>query len=160
MISLNEYHYLLSVMAIRERAEQILQLAFEDKTHFSLRLDKLNDIAEFTTRIIRSQYPSGKIPLHSRWRHFEINNRDRAGFLQELPPLIRVKAQIDLATVSVLMDAGAGPDWFYLDGEGRRWSRSEGLAQASLEMFQSGKIFRGPARFMAGRRRGLAAVNP
>ncbi len=94
MISLNEYHYLLSVMAIRERAEQILQLAFEDKTHFSLRLDKLNDIAEFTTRIIRSQYPSGKIPLHSRWRHFEINNRDRAGFLQELPPLIELKRKL------------------------------------------------------------------
>jgi Protein of unknown function (DUF1688) len=140
MISLIEYHYLLSVMAIRERSEQILQLALEDKTRFSLRLEKLNDVAEFTTGIIRSQYPSGKIPLHSRWRHFEINQQNRAGFLQELPPLARVKAQIDLATVSVLLDAGAGPDWFYLDHEGRRWSRSEGLAQASLEMFRSGKF--------------------
>ena len=144
MMSLNEYHYLLSVMAIRERAEQILQLALEDKTHFSLRLEKLNDVAEFTTRIIRSQYPSGKIPLHSRWRHFEINDQNRAGFLQELPPLARVKAQIDLATVSVLLDAGAGPDWFYLDHEGRRWSRSEGLAQASLEMFLAGKFSADP----------------
>ena len=49
-----------------------------------------------------------KFHLHSRWRHFVVEGRDRANFLQELPPLERAKSQLDLAMIAVLLDAGAG----------------------------------------------------
>lgn len=46
---------------------------------------------------------------------------------------------IDLFVVSVLLDAGAGNEWSYRSKEsGKVFSRSEGLAVASLEMFKSG----------------------
>ena len=46
---------------------------------------------------------------------------------------------IDLFVVSVLLDAGAGNKWSYRSKEsGKVFSRSEGLAVASLEMFKSG----------------------
>jgi hypothetical protein len=46
---------------------------------------------------------------------------------------------IDLFVVSVLLDAGAGTSWSYKSKEsGKVYSRSEGLAVATLEMFKSG----------------------
>lgn len=46
---------------------------------------------------------------------------------------------IDLFVVSVLLDAGAGTTWSYKSKEsGKIFSRSEGLAVASLEMFKTG----------------------
>ena len=51
----------------------------------------------------------------------------------------RARAEFDLATISVLLDAGAGPDWSYRDpATGASVSRSEGLALASLDMFAAG----------------------
>jgi hypothetical protein len=45
---------------------------------------------------------------------------------------------VDLATVSVLVDAGAGHQWKYTDVNGQVFQRSEGLAVASLAMFKDG----------------------
>ena len=51
----------------------------------------------------------------------------------------RARAEFDLAMVSVLLDAGAGPSWRYRDPlTGSKIGRSEGLALASLEMFVRG----------------------
>ena len=51
----------------------------------------------------------------------------------------RARAEFDLAIVSVLLDAGAGPDWRYADAQtGQSIGRSEGLALASLVMFADG----------------------
>lgn len=51
----------------------------------------------------------------------------------------RTRRLIDLFVVSVLLDAGAGNKWSYRSKEsGKVFSRSEGLAVASLEMFKSG----------------------
>jgi len=45
---------------------------------------------------------------------------------------------IDLFFVSVLLDAGAGDDWRYIEpGTERKYERSEGIAVASLYMFNS-----------------------
>lgn len=44
---------------------------------------------------------------------------------------------IDLFLVSVLLDAGAGTQWGYTSKDnGKVYRRSEGLAVASLDMFQ------------------------
>src|SRR5262249_53387197 len=51
----------------------------------------------------------------------------------------RARAEFDLAIVSVLVDAGAGPTWRYRDRlTGSEIGRSEGLALASLDMFAAG----------------------
>jgi hypothetical protein len=50
----------------------------------------------------------------------------------------RARAEFDLAIVSVLLDAGAGPQWRYRDQGSRAVGRSEGLAIASLDMFVDG----------------------
>jgi hypothetical protein len=45
---------------------------------------------------------------------------------------------IDLFFVSVLLDAGAGDHWRYIEpGTEREYERSEGIAVASLYMFKS-----------------------
>src|SRR5207248_78619 len=49
------------------------------------------------------------------------------------------RARLDLAVVSVLLDAGAGPGWVYREAEtGQVVGRSEGLAVASLRAMQAG----------------------
>ena len=49
------------------------------------------------------------------------------------------RAGFDLAIVSVLLDAGAGPQWRYEEGRtGKTHTRSEGLAVASFDMFIGG----------------------
>jgi hypothetical protein len=51
----------------------------------------------------------------------------------------RCRRLLDLFLVSVLLDAGAGTKWQYKSKEnGKIYSRSEGLAVASLEMFKIG----------------------
>jgi hypothetical protein len=46
---------------------------------------------------------------------------------------------VDLFFVSVLLDAGAGDVWRYKEsGSGQEVVRSEGIAVASLHMFQAG----------------------
>lgn len=50
----------------------------------------------------------------------------------------RCRRLIDLFLVSVLLDAGAGTQWSYKSvKDGRTYRRSEGLAVASLEMFEA-----------------------
>ncbi|ETO10243.1 hypothetical protein RFI_27134, partial [Reticulomyxa filosa] len=45
---------------------------------------------------------------------------------------------IDLTFVSVLLDAGAGENWKYVDRYGHTFNRSEGIGAASLQMFLDG----------------------
>ncbi len=50
---------------------------------------------------------------------------------------------MDLAVVSVLLDAGAGPAWSYREpGTGETYGRSEGLGVASFHMFANGAFSR------------------
>ena len=86
------------------------------------------------TEVTLNRYAWGPIPYHSRWRHFEAGGVDRLAELNRLlegaTPRERVKAHIDLVVVSVLLDAGAGPDWSYTESaSGQRFTRSEGLGK-------------------------------
>jgi Protein of unknown function (DUF1688) len=57
----------------------------------------------------------------------------------------RARAAFDLAIVSVVLDAGAGPSWRYRDAAtGIEVTRSEGLALASLRWFESGGLSSDP----------------
>ncbi len=61
--------------------------------------------------------------------------------LSGAPAAERGRTRIDLAVISVLLDAGAGGDWRYREtGTGKDFSRSEGLAVASFHLFLSGAL--------------------
>ena len=83
--------------------------------------------------------------------------------LQSWPSLVdsqeRTRRLIDLCVVSVLLDAGAGNRWKYRSKEsGKYYSRSEGLAVASFEMFKSGFFSSDPAEPCVVDAAGLARV--
>ncbi len=129
---------------MRERAHEILEAGFADSLpHFRVELAQLAPTADFVAGVIRDNYPNLKVPLHARWRHFVFGGHDlwakiaRGAAWKDAKA--RARAEFDLAIVSVLLDAGAGPDWRYHDAEtGLIIGRSEGLALASLRMFQNG----------------------
>lgn len=130
---------------IRERAHALLARARAGESlHFSIGDDAtLDAVAARVANITRKRYPEGHIPYHSRWRHFEAGGIDRRGQLDvelaSLEAVERARAQIELTIISVLLDAGAGPDWSYVEAStGQRFSRSEGLGVASFNAFLDG----------------------
>ncbi|HEY2754647.1 MAG TPA: DUF1688 family protein [Pseudolabrys sp.] len=135
---------LLSSGAVRERAREILEVGLADALpHFRVDIAKLAPTAGFVAEVIRANYPDLKVLLHARWRHFVFNGRDLwaeiAAKTKWPDAAAQARAAFDLAIVSVLLDAGAGPDWCYRDAAtGLTIGRSEGLALASLRMFEAG----------------------
>ncbi|MGY4285016.1 hypothetical protein ACVWXO_004236 [Bradyrhizobium sp. LM2.7] len=142
---------LLSAEAVRARAEQMLELGLRDGlSHFTVDLDRMDSVADAVVAVTRRAYPTLDIPFHARWRHFVLRGVDRWTRLADVTSwpdrAARARAEFDLAIVSVLLDAGAGPAWRYRDAlTGECIGRSEGLAIASLDMFASG-LFSGDAR--------------
>ncbi|MEB3211718.1 MAG: URC4/urg3 family protein [Leptolyngbyaceae bacterium] len=150
VIQADVIQYLRSPLAIRERCSQLFNLALVgDLEHFSCHLDQLDETAQYVIQVTQHAYPDAKIPFHSRWRHFEVGTASRmAAFqnaIQPYSPPEQARIKIDLAVVSVLLDAGAGKDWSYRepDTDGV-WSRSEGLAIASFHMFCNGAFSSDP----------------
>ncbi len=129
---------------IRVQAHRILNLAKQNQLeHFTLDLEKMTSTASFVIDVIKEQYPDFNIPYHSRWRHFEAGNVDRISALKKkLSPISSAelgKLLYELVIISVFLDAGAGSSWRYLDKEtNKEYSRSEGLALASLALYQNG----------------------
>jgi Protein of unknown function (DUF1688) len=139
----SEVDYLLSAQAVRERARKILEMSLKGEGEFNVHIEKLDDVAAYVLNVIKEKYPDLKIPYHSRFNHFRVGNRDR---MAELEPLLkketpeeRARIKIDLCVTSVLLDAGAGNDWKYTE-DGHLYSRSEGLAVASYNMFKAGEF--------------------
>src|SRR5205823_11388 len=133
--------YLLSAAAVRERCGRVLAAAEHgDTRHFRVVLKRLEEVAHRVADITRRRYPDLIVPFHSRWRHFDAGGVDRARLVAaKADAAERARARLDLAIVSVLLDAGAGPGWRYREGEtGLVLARSEGLAVASLRLMQAG----------------------
>jgi hypothetical protein len=129
---------------IRSQSKRLLDLAKENQLKsFALNPEQMVTTASFVIDVITSQYPDLNIPYHSRWRHFEMDGINRIQQLrQKAQPenaLSWGKILYELAIISVLLDAGAGRRWvFQEENSGRSYSRSEGLALASLYLYQSG----------------------
>src|ERR1700761_6752493 len=118
-------------------------------SHFTVDLERMDDVADAVLATIGKNYPSLDIPFHARWRHFAIDGADRwpaiADRVSWPDRATRARAEFDLAIVSVLLDAGAGAAWRYRDkASGKAIGRSEGLALASLDMFASGAFSSDP----------------
>jgi len=152
---------LRTTVAIRERAGQLLARARRGESRWFVVEDNAMQAAcDAVTSATRKRYPKLDIPFHSRWRHFEAGGVDRRGELEALlpdrPAALRAHALIDLAFVSVLLDAGAGPDWKYVEpGTGQSFTRSEGLAVASFHAFKSGLFSSDKARPLQADMEGL-----
>ncbi|NDV08888.1 URC4/urg3 family protein [Rhodococcus sp. IEGM 248] len=135
---------LRTTSAVRERARQLLSRAREgDSLWFDVDDDALQTAAAEVADVTRARYPDLKIPYHSRWRHFEAGGVDRKAELDARLAALdapgRARAMIDVAVVSVLLDAGAGPEWHYHEvAGGQRFARSEGLGVASWHAFLGG----------------------
>lgn len=136
--------YLRSPQAIRERCGLLFDRACADQLpHFRCDLTRLNAVADTVIQVMRETYPDAEVPFHSRWRHFEVGGSSRLEAfdtqLQSVDRLERARIKLDLAVVSVLLDAGAGRDWRYTEPQtGLELSRSEGLAIASFYLFCNG----------------------
>ncbi|MGG6237172.1 URC4/urg3 family protein [Nodosilinea sp. AN01ver1] len=136
--------YLQSPQAIRDRCRALFALAKQDRLqHFRYHADALPAAADYVLAVMRQQYPDGDVPFHSRWRHFEVEGRSRLErldpALSALDSLEQARLKVDLAITSVLLDAGAGSQWRYVEpGTGLGFARSEGLAIASFHAFTAG----------------------
>jgi len=155
---------LLTAGAVRDRCRQVMAAAERGQTrHLAWHPEHLPRTAAYVATTIRQRYPDLDVPYHSRWRHFEAGGADRWAVLAATLPADRAeraRVRIDLAITSVLLDAGAGPDWRYADATtGMTLARSEGLGVASLRMFAAGAFADHPGRPLAADARALARLD-
>lgn len=143
-MSESQIEELLSPQTVRRRSRALYDLALQGKTHFKVNENKIAEVAQFVLDVTRSNYPTMQIPFHSRFGHFQAGGVDRLRFLNEkiagLDSVERARIKVELAITSVLLDAGAGMQWKYKDpfSGGKVFSKSEGLAIASLDLFMKG----------------------
>jgi hypothetical protein len=135
---------LRSTHVVRERCGLLLERARRGESKwFELDEAHVATAARAVADTTRERYPKLRIPYHSRWRHFEAGGVDRKAELErllgDLPKPTRAHAMVDLTFISVLLDAGAGSHWKYVDSAtGQTYTRSEGLGVASFHAFTSG----------------------
>ena len=135
--------WLLTPGAVRAQSRALFEAGLDGKlAHFTVHLEKLPSAGDLVCEVICDNYPSLKVPPHARWRHFVFDGEDRWAAHADAnltSPQDRARAECELAIISVLLDAGAGPHWRYRDVKtGNTFARSEGLALASLDMFIAG----------------------
>jgi hypothetical protein len=138
---------LLSAAAVRQRAHEMLAAALAGEVaEWRVDLPKLEAAADLTASVVREAYPDLNVPFHARWRHFTVEGHDL--WAERAKPWAtredQARAAFDLAITSVLLDAGAGPNWRYRDASGAVLGRSEGLGIASFRMFESGAMSADP----------------
>ncbi|GAM97682.1 possible pyrimidine-degrading protein DUF1688 [alpha proteobacterium U9-1i] len=135
---------MLSAAAVRAKADEVFARAEAGTLpHWRVNMDALPACADFVAKTIRERYPTLDVPFHARWRHFVFNGRDLWAEIAKGAAWrdadAKARAEFDLAITSVLLDAGAGAAWSYNDdASGMKAARSEGLALASLRLFEWG----------------------
>lgn len=128
---------------IRKQAMRIFERTCEGKGHFEYNPSKWDELIALVEKTTKENYPTLDIPFHARYVHFKAGNRDRLAekkdFLGKLDPIERARTLFDLVITSVLLDAGAGAEWKYVEADTKKeFNRSEGLGVASFYMFFGG----------------------
>lgn len=136
------FEYLREPETIRKHCQQIRDYVEKGKSsYFTFHPEHWDKVTSLVCEVIQKNYPSLKIPLHSRWRHIDAGGLFRSRHLEEkiktLPLDERGRVLCEFIILSVLLDAGAGASWKY-EEEGRSYTRSEGLALASYHMYCKG----------------------
>lgn len=162
--SIAEFETILSPDTIRAKAEMILRESLKGRTHFIVRTENLEPLAKRVAEVTRELYPTLEIPYHSRFNHFRTGGHDRLKRFRDriasFEPRERLKSEIDLVVTSVLLDAGAGMAWTYKDiATGWVGGKSEGLAIASLRLFEQGAFSSDPSQPMTADVDGLIAFS-
>jgi hypothetical protein len=163
VLSTSEAAALLSAAAVRARCAIVTAAAERGETrHFRLATARLDEAARRVAAITRRRYPDLVVPYHSRWRHFSVGGIDRAALVAPGADTAEAaRARIDLAVVSVLLDAGAGPRWRFHEAEtGQVLSRSEGLAVASLRAMENGLFSADPSNPWRADAEALSRIAP
>ena len=141
---------LRSVATVRERCANLTRAVDEGRSqHFRLARERLEGVVARVEALTRARYPNLRVPYHSRWRHFEAGGIDRKSQLDSAlagrTHAAQARARIDLTVLSVLLDAGAGVHWRYVEAPGSEsFARSEGLAVASFRAFMAGQFSSDP----------------
>jgi hypothetical protein len=145
---------MMNVSAVSISADMMLAAARADAlSAIALDETRIDAVVDYVIETTRLNYPTLDIPFHARWRHFRAGGRDLWAELDTATPWAtrteRVKAAYDLVIVSVLLDAGAGMGWRFVEPiTGVEASKSEGLGLASFTMFREGLFSADPARPM------------
>jgi hypothetical protein len=153
MTTIDTYADLLSSDAVRSQCARVTAHVRGGGGIFAINDAVLDACAEHVVDVTKRRYPTLEIPYHSRWRHFSAPGATALAtqlddVLSDHDLTEAARLGFDLVIPSVLLDAGAGPDWVYLaPGSGVAIGRSEGLGLASLGMFLDGAFSdRGEAR--------------
>lgn len=157
--------YLKTPVAIRERCALIYDACLSGKGPFSVHPRRLDETVDFVMKVIEENYPDFEVPFHSRWGHFKAGGVDREkvldNALQDQALQEQVRAKLDLAVVSVLLDAGAGDVWRYTEPTtAATYSRSEGLAVAGFYAFLTGAFSSSAQHPLRVDAAGLASLTP
>ncbi|KAI9505256.1 hypothetical protein GGI25_002175 [Coemansia spiralis] len=154
-MSNHDIKYLKSLQAVRERSQEVYELAQQGKLqHFAFDAAKLAGVADHVVGLVKRDYGSiDQVPMHGRWRSYQIQTPDGTRDLiaehvakwraADVSQWECARRTIDLFMVSVLIDAGAGSQWHYVDVLGR-FARTEGLGLAALRMFERGVFSSSP----------------
>lgn len=158
---------LLSAAAVREHCGELMaHVERGTSAHWTWHDERLQPTAAYVVETIRERYPDLRVPYHSRWRHFEAGGVDRWAELARQAHLDddateRARVRIDLVIPSVLLDAGAGALWRYIDAQrGLTLGRSEGLGVASLALFAQGAFSARTEHPLRSEAQALARVTP
>eukprot|EP00933_Yihiella_yeosuensis_P029031 TRINITY_DN22766_c0_g1_i1.p1 TRINITY_DN22766_c0_g1~~TRINITY_DN22766_c0_g1_i1.p1 ORF type:complete len:839 (+),score=195.71 TRINITY_DN22766_c0_g1_i1:49-2517(+) len=130
---------LTQLAAIRSQCRRLYQLGKEGKLDFfTIDESKMPAAVDAVEKVMKQRYPSLKVPAHSRMRHFDdVRLQDMLGSWK-CDNVEKARRLVDLTFVSVLLDAGAGPTWQYVSPGGKVSKSSEGLAEASMDLFLDG----------------------
>jgi hypothetical protein len=159
-----EYRYLLTPVAIRDRAFAVLTRVEAGRSpHWLLDPSRLPEVTERVIRVTRAEYPDPtRIPYHGRFRHFDVGGVPRGRVFRERiqheTPDEQLALRTELVVTSVLLDAGAGAQWRFREPGGGTYARSEGLAVASYHLFVDGGFSSQRGRLQADAA-GLAAFD-
>ena len=157
---------LRTVDAVRQRSHELLGLGERGAlAHFAVDGGRMGAAARFVAEVTRERHPDLRIPLHGRWRHFDVPNggnrwtvtADEAG----LTGTERARSAVELAIVSALLDAGTGGGWRYRDeAAGSEIGRSEGLAAATFDLYRGGALSDHPAHPLRADAAALGRMEP
>ncbi len=143
----HDVRWLSTPQSVRQSAEHIYQeIRRGHSEHFRLDEGQLFRAVDLTRAVTEAAYPDLEhIPYHSRLAHFGAGGVDRLSDFERrcagLTPDEQLRSWFELIITSVLLDAGAGSSWQFVEPEtGQRFARSEGLAVASYHWFVSGQM--------------------
>lgn len=153
----------LNAKAVRRTTAKLFDHIKEGKAHFIYDESKMAETADFVVEVIKENYPKLNIPYHSRWGHFRAGKPERLEKffydIRKLDEIEQARIQFDLVIPSVLLDAGAGKDWTYKEGDDLEIGRSEGLGIASFYMFLSGAFSSADESPLQSDHQGLSSIN-